>query len=958
MKKIALLLLTLNTLFVFSQDFYEDYENYIAFFNSKSDDPIHVLERFGYNNYFRYDKNDIETYKNDKKTLEKIRYAYVGINTEINLEDVVNDLSLCPNIELIKFDNGSLFGNDTTKISFPKNLNKLSKLKHIIFYSFNNWDYDNGFYELKKVKNLKGIAFYFFPTSILTNKNFQDLNLKDIAYIARNIPEIPENNSFENLILKCDYYPNKNNEYLKNLSKYKLKKLHFSISFESINDSILKELKHLQGLEKLTISSPIKNSSSFFKTIGQNNPKIKELKLTNCKLDSLSENIKYFENLELFFSSNVFFKKIPKSFYSLKKLKSIEIQGSDITSIDEDIEKLSNLNTLNLYYNRIKTLPKSIGNLKQLKHFKINNNQLKSLPKEIGNLKNITTLKVSNNELTSIPNSMAKLKNLDTLFLENNYIEKLPKNIGNLSCLTNLNLSQNLLTELPNSFSKLYNLQTLNITANNISYLPKTFGNLKNLTILKGNSNFLTTLPDSFGYLSALEKLELSHNNLTSLPSNFGQLSNLKELYLSNKKNHAFKAEKYNHTKGKYVKDTIHAILPRKKNLLTTLPSSFSKLDKLEIIDLSDNSINFDNVFNLLKNSNSYNYSLDVSNCYIKELPNANWINFKVKDLDLSDNLITNLPKDIKNAQYLTSLNIRRNSKELNTYRANKNQISILLLEHHIISENDLPVTDEMAIAFAKIANKKSYSTEKNKYEQYITYANKAIKINKEIALKTLYDDTYIKALYKTKNYNDCIYYANIAIKKDTIENIQFLNSIIPNFKFKALSHLELNDTIGALNTFKVLASKFYSEYWSETALLAKKIKDPNYKLYFNNQITYYKEKIEQEPESWGYHLSLLEVYLIAEKHIDFDKYSKALSTLIPKNSDYLLLKEYLDFVKTISANNYSNKNFQELKQKIQAKKIKLETWSFKLLLLWKDLSTLTNKQKTDIQTLTNLFDT
>ena len=956
MKKILLFLFTFQTLFIFSQDFYEDYNDYLTFFNSKSAEPIERLNRFGYHYYFKYNKKDIEAYKNDIKTLEKIRYAYIKINKDINLEEVIDDLSLCPNIELIKFDNGKLFGSDTTKINFPKNLNKLSKLKNLIFYSFHNWDYDKGFYELKKVKSLKGIAFYSFSPTILMNKNFQELKLKDLAFIARNIPQIPENNTFENLILKCDYYPNKKKQYLKTLSKNNLKKLHLSISFENLNDSILKELKHLQGLEKLTINSPIKNSDSFFKIIGENNPKIKELKLANCKLDSLSENIKCFKNLELFYSSNNKFKKLPKSFYDLKNLKRVEIQGSNIISIDNEIDKLSSLNTLKLYYNRIKILPKSIGKLKLLKHFSINNNQLKSLPKEIGDLKNITFLKINNNELTSVPRSITNLKNLDTLFLEDNYIKELPKNIGNLSSLTYLNLSQNLLYKLPNSFSKLHNLQTLNITANDITYLPKKFGNLKKLSTLQGNSNFLTTLPDSFGDLSSLERLELSHNNLTSLPDSFGGLNSLKKLYLNNKKNHAFRIEKYNHLKGNFIKDTTYTRLARKKNMLTTLPDSFSKLSKLEFIDLSNNTIDFNNVFNILENSNSYNYTLDVSNCFIKKLPVHNWNTFKVKDLNLSDNLITELPKDIKNAQYLTSLNISRNLKNLNTYRNNKNQISLLLLEHNIISENDLPKTDEMAIAFAKVANKKSYSSKKNKYEEYITYANKAIEINKEAALKTLYDDSYIEALYKTKNYKNCIHYADITIEKDTSQNIRFLNSVVPNFRFKALSHLGLKDTISAVKTFKTLADKFSPQYWSRTALLAKKINDSDYKLYFDNQIAFYNKKIQQNPKSWGTHLSLLEVYIIAGKHTEFDKFNKELSTLIPKNSNYLLLKEYLEFVEKISVNNYSNKNLEELKRKIQAKKTKFKTWSFELLLLWNDLSGLSNKQKNNIRALTNLF--
>jgi Leucine-rich repeat (LRR) protein len=75
------------------------------------------------------------------------------------------------------------------------------------------------------------------------------------------------------------------------------------------------------------------------------------------------------------------------------------------------------------------------------------------------------------------------------------------------------------------------------------------------------NNNDIKILPNNIGQLSSLEILYLDANfNATIVNENIADLINLKELYLS-------------------------------QNRLSKLPSSYTKLTNLKILDLSENSI-------------------------------------------------------------------------------------------------------------------------------------------------------------------------------------------------------------------------------------------------------------------------------------------------------------------------------------------------------------------------------
>ena len=372
----------------------------------------------------------------------------------------------------------------------------------------------------------------------------------------------------------------------------------------------------------------------------------------------------------------------------------------------------------------------------------MNHNQIKKLPKDIGQL-DLSYLSLNNNSLQGLPNSITNFKNLDTLNLEENYIKELPKRIGNLEKLKYLNLELNNLFLLPNSLTKLDKLEYLNLSRNKITKLPINFGELTSLKILDAEFCLLKNLPKSFGDLKSLEKLVLTNNNLQSLPENFGKLKNLKKLYLYNRKNHDYVYHRY------FKKDSTIDLKVLDNNI-TVLPTSFSDLPQLEFIELSLNkNINENKLFTVLKKSKFKNYKINLEKCNIKKLPVSGWSFIKVSSLDLRDNLITKIPKDIINAKYLKTLNLNRN-KSINTFRQNKTQLALFYVEKGFIKEENLKKTDELVIAYAKTANRKINNKE---YQKGVEYAEKALNINKQLAHKHLYEDNYNEALYYTDNY-------------------------------------------------------------------------------------------------------------------------------------------------------------------------------------------------------------
>nr|KAJ0207160.1 hypothetical protein LSAT_V11C500243840 [Lactuca sativa] len=271
---------------------------------------------------------------------------------------------------------------------------------------------------------------------------------------------------------------------------------------------------------------------------------------------------------------------------------------------------------------------------------------------------NLRFLGMADGELTGpIPEPLGRLRFLEVSHLSSNngLIGPIPDSIGRLRFLEVLDISYNELTgPIPTFIGQ--KLSKLDLSFNQLNGLiPQSFGKLASLTYLDLQSNRLTvSIPLLIG---KLYKLDLSVNRLnSSIPESLGRLVSLQEISLNS-------------------------------NLLSgPIPVSLGKLDRLQYLDVSNNSLEgvvseahfakLSTLMGLITSFNTRNLgTLLLSNTKISG-PLPTWLRKTptIHLLDLSHNKLSGL---------LTNLPFRRN---VDTF--DPNVFGVLFLVNNIFNES------------------------------------------------------------------------------------------------------------------------------------------------------------------------------------------------------------------------------------------------------------------------------
>ena len=266
----------------------------------------------------------------------------------------------------------------------------------------------------------------------------------------------------------------------------------YEIPAEATNYS---DLKHMNFLEKLTVSNGKSSDFSFLSSLLNLTelvisdtvvsketlsaisalPALKKLTLSNCNLSSLSSLSKSSGLIYLDISSNTI--RNIDALSELTNLQELYLQHNAVIDLSA-ISNLNKLTKLDVSYNALTSLS-PICTLTTLTWLNASVNSIADIA-QIENLEKLTYLDLGSNQLSDI-SSLASCTAITELNISSNALTNIQK-IASLTNLMHFDFSYNQVTELP-SFPKDCQLITINGSNNSITSLDK-LGGLLNLNIV------------------------------------------------------------------------------------------------------------------------------------------------------------------------------------------------------------------------------------------------------------------------------------------------------------------------------------------------------------------------------------------------------------------------------------------------------------------------------------------
>lgn len=933
---------------------------------------------------------DIKSVTSEKlEQVADVEFVELGFDNQSQLEELVSFLGNFKNLRYLSFTNNGYFSKESSnEIIIPNEVSRFDKIIGVKFAGKWKVNFQKSFETLKKLPVLSYYLFQSFndelPKELLTVK------VKGISLHSEKKTDMPmwiaDLKSLETLSINMVLYAPREvryadyNKILSNISTLTDLKSLYVGSFYNV-DSTITKIK-IPSLEELSISGgEIKKQAAFFEFVG-NLTDLKTLSLEGVKYDTLKRDLLKLKKLKSLNLSGTYKQDLMidfelkelKSLISIRlrnfssllnlntfpsKTQSLVLSGNKFNHFPVGISKLKELKRLELAYNSIDSLPQSIGNLGNLSYLGLESNQLKYLPSNLGKLNQLKVILLKANPLKLLPANIGSLSNLEKLDVSFCDLTELPSTFSQLIALKKLDASFNFLSVLPNDFCKLKSLDSLSLAKNAITGLPTEIGQLENLRYLNLVSNNLKKLPENFGKLKQLEELNLAGNDLVELPASFKELSSIQTLYLSS-------SQKKSEGKAKdslreiYRKDSPYAASEGGVNRFSVLPVNLSQWNKLKKINLDNLTSLGNDALLALQTISSKGYSVEFENGNITQLPKDGWEKFKVGVLNLRNNKIEELPKDIVNAPFLKSYNFNQNrlpSKPINqnSYAANKYEKLLWFKEFGFIKDNELPRVDSMVLALVEKSSSHYYRKE---FGQSVLYANQAISINKDLALSKIFKTNLGEAYYETGYYKEAIELLTAAIKNDTSGNVRIMNSVVPDFEFRAKSYLKLGDTLNAIDDYKTLAANHWSDTWAEVGILYSQINNrTESKNAFAKAVKEYQDYItfskKQKNNVELKQLSLLEALIISEDFNAAEKYAEEIKLEI-KNKENSLLLLYLTACVKVGLNKEKEIDFGALNETILAGKKQINSWGYELFYKWLRITRIDKSKSALIRMLTD----
>lgn len=294
----------------------------------------------------------------------------------------------------------------------------------------------------------------------------------------------------------------------------------------------------------------------------------------------------------------------------LRSLKTLEANDCALHYISPRISKLRNLQELDLSDNLLLHLPIEVGDLAKLETLNLANNKLRVLQFQLTRCQQLQQIDLSYNEELDLENAFFKLAYLGQLKrLDLDGAKSLPKALELVSSLEELYVRNGEFEVLPSRISKLKRLRLVDLEGCNkldVSAVTKALIGVK-----------------------SLEELRLVGDNINDFPQGLKRMENLKRLVIG-----GFSFDVRNHPRDHLpVLDELH--ITQAPNLRGFFIGCLPMRTKLQ--------------------------TLRVTQCELTSLDEGLTEMVSLRELDLSNNELIDLPLDLADLQDLEVLDLRGN---------------------------------------------------------------------------------------------------------------------------------------------------------------------------------------------------------------------------------------------------------------------------------------------------------